>query len=134
MQLDTVKNEYYIEEKDVTDNTFYQNADLARVFGASNIGRNLKIISHAVYRLIYEAYRGIKKADHITFMRTKISNNTNGEQTFLMNAMIELVRGAIESGSDLNAYIENPRSIYPETVYEELRNGFLLDAREKILS
>jgi len=90
-------------------------------------------MSHAVYRLIYGYYRGVNKQRHINFMKTKIANNTNGEQTFLKMAMVEMVRGSIESGMDLNAYVNDPKSIFPDPVYEELRNGFLLDAREKVV-
>ena len=131
MEYDEDRLEYYATLDDVLENTLLDSNDLSFIFG-SNINKGLKILSHNVYRLIYDYYKGINKNEHITFMQRKIANNQYNEQTYLLNAIIELVRGVVQSGVDLNAYNDEYKSKYPETVYEELRNGKLLDKRNKI--
>ena len=130
MELNTVTNQYYITVDDVVTDTTYSSAELGNIF-KDDIDKSLKVISKSIYRLIYDYYKGLYKSDHITFMQTKIENNVNNEQTYLKQAMLEQVIGAIESGMDLNPYINEPKKNYPFTVYEELRNGFLLDKSRK---
>jgi len=130
MKLNSDTNQYYITVDDVTKDTVYSSADLGNVFG-DKIQRSLEVISKSIYRLIYDYYKGLYKMDHITFMQNKIENNVNNEQTYLKQAMLEQVIGAIESGMDLNPYVNEPKKNYPFTVYEELRNGFLLDKSRK---
>lgn len=130
MELDTNTNEYYIIMDDVTNNTMFSSNDM----GSRGIDdKALKILSHSIYRLIYRHYKGAFIEDHRTFMQTILSNNANNERYYLMNAMLEMVKGAVQSGMDLNAYLNEPSDIYPPTVYEELRNGHLLDASRKII-
>jgi len=130
MELNTVTNQYYITVDDVVTDTTYSSAELGNIF-KDDIDKSLKVISKSIYRLIYDYYKGLYKSDHITFMQTKIENNVNNEQTYLKQAMLEQVIGAIESGMDLNPYINEPKKNYSFTVYEELRNGFLLDKSRK---
>ena len=121
--------EYYITTDAVTNYTMYSSGDLS-VLG-SDINKALKIISHAVYRLIYDQRRAKDKFTHKKYMRKKIYDNAQEEVTVLMMAMIEAVKGAVESGMDLNAYINEPKDVMPPTVYQELRQAELLDASEK---
>lgn len=129
MTLNSVTNEYYIDVDDVLAETTYSSDELGRVFGV--IDKELKLLSRAIYRLIYDWYPGLNKSDHITYMQEKIVANANNEQRFLKYAMIEMVKGAIESGMDLNAYLNEPKDTYPPTVYSELRSARLLDKTRK---
>lgn len=123
--------EYYIVNEAVINKTTYTSDDLGLAFG-EKVNANLKIISHNVYRLIYDKRRGKGKYAHKKYMRKKIYDNSYEEVTALLNAMLEAVKGAIESGMDLNAYVNEPGETFPQTVYAELRQAELLDPTEKI--
>lgn len=130
MKYDMALEEYYITVNAITNYTAYNSEELGKIF--KNLNKDLKKISHNVYRLIYSWYRGAEPYKHQQFMRSKIYDNTQGEVKALMLAMIEAVIGAIESGMDLNAYINEPKNTFPLTVYEELETGMLLDKSQKI--
>ena len=121
--------EYYITLDAITNYTAYNSDEIALVFG--DVDKSLKVISHSVNRLINTYRKGAGLSDHIKYMRKKIYDNANGEVTALMLAMIEAVKGAIESGMDLNAYINEPKETLPKTVYQELRMAELLDSSKK---
>lgn len=124
--------EYYITLEALTNLTGYTSDDIALAFG-EKVNINLKNISHSVYRLIYNWRRSPKgKYAHKKYMRKKIYENTEEEVIALRNAMIEMAKGAIESGMDLNAYIDDPKDTFPHTVYEELRQADLLDSSNKM--
>ena len=121
--------EYYITMDAVTNYTTYTSDELALIFG--DVNKGIKVICHSIYRLIYNWRKGDGRQDHIRYMRKKIYDNNNGEVTALMLAMIEAVKGAIESGMDLNAYINEPKENLPYTVKEELKLAELLDSAKK---
>lgn len=129
IKYDMTLQEYYITLDAVTNYTTYSSTDLA-VLG-NDIAKALKVISHGVYRLIYDQRRAKDKFTHKKYMRKKIYDNLQEEVTTLMLAMIEAVKGAVESGMDLNAYVNEPKDIMPPTVYQELRQSDLLDPSEK---
>ena len=129
IKYDMTLQEYYITLDAVTNYTTYNSTDIA-VLG-QDISKALKVISHSVYRLIYDQRRAKDKFVHKKYMRKKIYDNAQEEVTVLMLAMIEAVKGAIESGMDLNAYVNEPKDVFPATVYQELRQADLLDPSEK---
>jgi len=122
--------EYYITLDALTNYTTYTSVDAAVLGGDAN--KALKIISHSVYRLIYDQRRAKDKFTHKKYMRKKIYDNAQEEVTVLMLAMLEAANGAIESGMDLNAYTDAAVVKYPPTVYQELRQADLLDPSEKL--
>jgi len=123
--------EYYITLEALTNLTGYTSDDIALAFG-EKVNINLKNISHSVYRLIYNWRRSPKgKYAHKKYMRKKIYENIQEEVIALRNAMIEMAKGAIESGMDLNAYINDPKETYPPTVISELKSANLLDSSHK---
>jgi len=129
MGYDMTFEEYYLTIDGVTKYTSYTNDEVKQTLG--NTDTALKNISHNVYRLIDSKYIGQKRNDHKKYMRKLIYDNANGEVHALMFAMLEAVKGAIESGMDLNAYINNPTDNLPPTTYEELRNAMLIDLSQK---
>lgn len=129
IKYDMVLEEYYITMDCITNYTDYTSDELGAVGITSKTLRN---ISHSVYRLIYSWYKGHEPYNHNRFMRMKIYDNTQGEVKSLMLAMIEAVKGAIESGMDLNAYVNDPKDNLPYTVKEELLSAMLLDKSHKI--
>ena len=129
LKYDFDLQEYYININTITKYTSYSSNDLAN---ARLTDKDLKIISHSVYRMIYDYRVGRGKYVHKKYMRKKIYDNNMEEVQVLMFAMIEAVKGAIESGKDLNAYIDEPKDTFPPTVKQELMNAELLDVTEKI--
>lgn len=130
IKYDMTLQEYYITLDAVTNYTTYNSQELSLVFG-NDVDKGIKNISHSIYRLIYLWRKGEGRTEHIKYMRKKIYNNANGEVNALMLAMIEAVKGAIESGMDLNAYINEPKDNLPYTVKEELKLAELLDSSRK---
>lgn len=129
LKYDMTLQEYYITMDAVTNYTTYTSDELALIFG--DVNKGIKVICHSIYRLIYNWRKGDGRQDHIRYMRKKIYDNNNGEVMALMLAMIEAVKGAIESGMDLNAYINEPKDNMPYTVKEELKLAGLLDSSKK---
>ena len=128
MKYDLEEEEYYITIDGVINYTNYSSDDL----GARGINAQvLKEISHSIYRLIYSARRKQGKFTHKKYMRRKIYDNTQEEVKQLRHAMIEATKGALESGMDFNAYIDNPKDNLPYTVIDELRQADLIDSTEK---
>lgn len=129
IKYDMALQEYYITIDTITNYTQYSSDDL----GQMKINdKTLKMISHSVYRLMYGWRKGTGKYAHKKFMRKKIYDNEEEEVTVLMLAMIEAVKGAVESGMDLNAYINEPKDTLPYTVSEELKQAGLLDSSRKL--
>jgi len=129
MNYDMDVEEYYLSIDAVTKYANYTNDEIVSLFKNADIV--LKNISRAVYRLIDREYRGMERNNHKKYMRKLIYDNAYGEVTALMNAMLEATKGALESGMDLNAYINEPRDTFPPTVYYELRGALLIDRSQK---
>ena len=129
IKFDMDEQEYYINTNCVLNYTAYSSDDL----GAKGITKQvLRDISHSVYTLIYAQRRKEGKYIHKKYMRKKIYDNEQEEVTQLRRAMIEAVKGAVESGMDLNAYIDEPKDTFPSTMYDELRQADLLDSSNKL--
>jgi len=133
IKYDMDLQEYYINLDTITNYTTYSDGEIRGILGknGADVNKAIKVISHAVYRLIYDQRRAKDKFIHKKYMRKKIYDNAQEEVTVLMLGMVEAVKGAIESGMDLNAYIDNPKDVMPPTVYQELRQADLLDPSEK---
>lgn len=129
IKYDMTTQEYYINIDCVINNTAYSSADL---LGRKIDNNVLKMISHSVYRVIYDYRKGVNKYAHKKYMRKKIYNNANEEVSALMSAMLEATKGAVESGMDLNAYTNEPTVNMPYTVMDELKSADLLDATDKL--
>jgi hypothetical protein len=129
-KYDFTRHEYYITINAVTNLTEYSEDEFKRIFKSPE--KSLISMSKAVYRLIWNAYIGLDKNIHIEFMRKRIYLNQHGERDAIINAILEMVKGAIESGMDLNIYTEKGGSIYPLTVMEYLNEANLIDSTRKI--
>lgn len=129
IKYDMTIQEYYINLDCAINYTMYTSDELNAV-GLNN--KAIKIISHSVYRLIYDARKNVDKYVHKKYMRKKIYDNAKEEVTALMYAMLEAVKGAVESGMDLNAYTNEPQDSFPPTVNKELNSAELLNPSQKI--
>jgi len=130
LKYDMTLEEYYITINAILNYTPYTESEVSGVFG-NNLTGALKNISRLVYRVIYSEYIGLNRDTHKKYMKKKIYDNSYGEVTSLMFAMLETVKGAIESGMDLNAYIDEPKETMPSTAWQELRQVGLIDRSQK---
>ena len=130
MIYDFTRQEYEVKMDAVVNRTDFTQHELGLIFKPNT----MRLLSQAVYRIIYGAYAGPDKDIHIRYMRKKIYNNLHGERDWLLQAVVELVRGAVESGMDLNAYTNDhdKKRSYPQTVVECLDNARLIDETRKI--
>lgn len=128
MLYDFVNNEYYMTINAMIERTDYSDYEIKAVITE----KTCKFISQAVYRLIYDCFDGLDKTVHIKFMQRMIYDNLFNEREWLLRAFIELGKGAIESGMDLNPYTKTGDIVIPQTVYECLRSGYLLNKARKI--
>jgi len=124
------REEYYITINAVTNLTEYSEDEFKRIFKTPE--KSLISMSKAVYRLIWNAYTGLDKNVHIEFMKKRIYLNQHGERDSIINAILEMVKGAIESGMDLNAYTDKGGNNYPSTVIDCLNEANLIDGTRKI--
>jgi len=128
LQYDFTNEEYYLTMNGILARTDYTEHEIGLIFKPSTP----KWISQAVYRLVWNAFEGFDKDIHIKFMKKMIYDNLNNEREWLLRAMVELVRGAVESGMDLNPYTKEGKVLMPETVVDCLRNGRLLNGARKV--
>lgn len=85
-------------------------------------------LSRATYQYIASFYKGPNPERHFNAIKKLIEDEPQKQQT-LKQAIVEVVKGALVSGMDLNAYIANLQNEHkehvPHTVKEELRYGGL---------
>lgn len=135
MVFNANNQELYITLDDVLNETSFSSKDLQDKLGANFEDVLKRDLSRAVYRFLHGQYRGFKSSDHKDILNALIFNNRN-YQYGLKLAMVEMVKGAMYSGMDLNTYsaevdmtatgLKSKKSI-PDTVYYELKNSGLLD-------
>lgn len=128
MHYDFTNHEYYMTLDAILARTDYSEHEVKLIFKQNTP----KWISQAVYRLIYNAYEGHEKDYHIRYMRRLIYDNQYSEREWFLRACIELAKGAIESGMDLNPYTAKGETVMPDTVMDCLRNGRLISGARKI--
>lgn len=128
MQYDFDKEEYFLTADGITNNTDYTSAEIGLILKPNTP----KWISQAVYRLIYDAFPGFEKYAHIRCMKRLIYDDEYGERKALFEAFVEMAKGAIESGMDLNPYTNNQtKPWYPPTVISCLKKANLINPYRK---
>jgi hypothetical protein len=114
-------NEYTITIDDVVDNSEFEQSDLADVFG-EGIEYSLINISKKTYRVMYSAYIGWNIEQQRLEMQ-EIINDDEDKQQVMLEAIVEYVRGAVNSGLDLQIYLG--KQGYSDDVIDILRTGGL---------
>lgn len=124
LEYDELTGEYVITHEAVIEFIDAQPAEITAHF--DNEKKAYRALSQAVYRIIYDRSLDANRHNHIKFMQGKIHRNLENEKLYLMKAMIEIIKGALNSDMDLNAYIDGEAKHYPNTVEQELQNGLLI--------
>lgn len=103
------RHEYYLKPEGLIKNTLYSQSDLIAILGA-DLDKVCKFASQRIYR---EAYQTNYNRQAIQY---KIYINAEDERQTLYEAIIEYLKGALESGMDMRVYTtgENdlPRSVH----------------------
>jgi len=141
MYFNAKTKELYITLDDVLSETTFSSKDLQDKLGANFEDVLKRDLSRAVYRFLHGQFRGFTASDHKDILNALIFNNSN-YQLGLKLAMVEMVKGAMYSGMDLNAYsadvdmtatgTKSKKSI-PDNVYWELKNSGLLDLSGRLI-
>lgn len=127
--------ELYITLDDILNETSFTSKDLQDKLGANFEDVISRDLSRAVYRYLHGLHRGFDHHEHTRVLNALIFNNSS-YQYALKLAMVEMVKGAMYSGMDLNAYSADvdptptgtaSRKSLPDSVMFELKNGGLLD-------
>lgn len=127
--------ELYITLDDVLNETSFSSKDVQDKLGENFVMVIERDLSRAVYRYLHGLHRGFDHNNHTRTLNALIFNNSN-YQYAIKSAMIEMVKGAMYSGMDLNAYSAEvdptptgnaTRKNIPDGVLHELRAGGLLD-------
>ena len=120
MKYDYDRHEYYITKQLLISEIPYSDDEIKKRI--KNIDKYLKRYSRRIYQHIdYSNRRSVKQ-----FIRYKIYLNQEFERQAIQDTIVEYVMGALESGMDLNLYIEDTKSDLPDTVEIILRNAGLL--------
>lgn len=120
--MELLNNQYYATGQEIINRTLYEEEDLKDVFG-DRYDVEIQNLSQEVYDIMLSAYRGIDKPRQLKALEYMIKEDIE-KQKALLNAIIELVKGAITSGLDYQKYVTG-EYVYPQSVINKLKNGGL---------
>lgn len=120
--MEILNNQYYATGQDIINRTLYEEEDLKDVFG-DRYDVEIQNLSQEVYDIMLSAYVGIDKDRQLKALEYMINQSTSKQQA-LLNAIIELVKGAVTSGLDSEKYVSG-EYVYPKSVIAKLKNGGL---------
>lgn len=139
MIYDAKRQEFFVTVDDVTNNTEFTTSDLKDKLGDYYKEIIERDLSRMVNRVLYGLYKGTQPLRHRKYINAYVLTNSFA-QSKLRDAFVELVKGAMYSGMDLNAYKADfmqgmdgqisHRSL-PLSVMDELQMGQLLITGEK---
>lgn len=124
MKRDNITLEWYNEVQDVTNNTTISETDLSDEFVDVDLDKLIKEKSEDVYLHLYEANTvgdDYKKTRALRYMIDKQPRKRH----YLMRAINEHIRGAIETGMDREAYEGNGKDWLSPKVKTILKSGGL---------
>ena len=126
MKFNHKTNETYITIDDVINETSFTSKDIQDKLGEQFDRVVERDLSRAVYRYLHGLRRGFDNDRQTRILNALIFNNRT-YQRGLKLAMVELVKGAMYTGMDLNAYSAEMLKALPDTVMHELKNAGLTD-------
>ena len=126
MKINHKTKELYITIDDVVNETSFTSKDLSDKLGEQFDRVIERELSRAVYRYLHGLRRGFDNDKQTRVLNALIFNNKN-YQRGLKLAMIEMVKGAMYTGMDLNAYSAEVAKSIPDSVMFELKNAGLTD-------
>ena len=128
------RREFGFSIDDVVNNSEFNEATIAEKLGEAYQDIVEKDLSRMLMRVLFGSYTGTQPLKHRKFLVAYILNNPFA-QVKLVDAFVELVKGAMYSGKDLVVYMQKTEQHYPhipETVYQELQMGQLWVTGDKV--
>ncbi len=135
MKFNHKTQETYITIDDVINESSFTSKDIQDKLGEQFDRVVERDLSRAVYRYLHGLRRGFDDGRQTRILNALIFNNRKFQRGLKL-AMVEMVKGAMYSGMDLNAYSAEdavavgstviPTKDIPNTVLHELKNGGLL--------
>ena len=112
--------------EDISEISPYSNTDFAEHFG--DLQKWIKFHTSKVYDMMYNAYKQkAGKQDHHRCIRLKIFMNKEGEQQAIIEAVHEILMGAITGEMDMEEYdTETGKRVIPESLKDKLDRAELL--------
>jgi hypothetical protein len=126
MKFNHKTQETYITIDDVINESSFTSKDIQDKLGEQFDRVVERDLSRNVYRYLHGLRRGFDNARHTRILNALIFNNRKYQRAIKL-AMVEMVKGAMYSGMDLNAYSAEILKTMPDTVLHELKNGGLID-------
>jgi hypothetical protein len=126
MKFNHKTQETYITIDDVINESSFTSKDIQDKLGEQFDRVVERDLSRNVYRYLNGLRRGFDNARHTRILNALIFNNRKYQRAMKL-AMVEMVKGAMYSGMDLNAYSAEVLKAIPDTVLHELKNGGLID-------
>lgn len=126
MKINHKTKELYITIDDVVNETSFTSKDLSDKLGEQFDRVIERELSRAVYRYLHGLRRGFDNNRQTRVLNALIFNNKNYHRGLKL-AMIEMVKGAMYTGMDLNAYSAELEKAIPDSVVHELKNAGLID-------
>ena len=121
MGYDYYRHEYYLKKEAVVNLLTLEESEIDDML--PKVEKHLKRFSQRVYQYVYSQNTGANR-QHIHF---RIFKDLNGERQALLDAMLEYVMGAVQSGMDLNTYQDEQLNDMPNTAVAYLRNASLFN-------
>lgn len=121
MGYDFYRHEYYLKKEAVVNLLPLEESEVDDML--PKVEKHLRRFSQRVYQYVYSRNTNANR-QHIHF---RIFKDLNGERQALLDAMLEYVMGAVQSGMDLNAYQDDQMSDVPHTAVSYLRNAALFN-------
>lgn len=126
MKFNHKTKETYITIDDVINETSFTSKDIQDKLGEQFDRVVERDLSRSVYRYLHGLRRGFDNDRHTRILNALIFNNGT-YQRGLKLAMVEMVKGAMYTGMDLNTYSAEILKAFPDTVMHELKNAGLTD-------
>ena len=133
MKFDETIKEFYVEKEDVYNISTIDESDLTKTFGSNvDLDMALKEKSQDVYMYLDDQQNVGDPYHHALAVRYMIYKNVD-KQTAIKRAVIEHIRGAVETGMDLEAYEnEGKEWLSPKVKMILKRSGLIVTGQVRI--
>jgi hypothetical protein len=121
LDYDYDRHEYYLTTNGLIEYMLYDEADLAGVLG-ENLEKICKFATRRIYREIYQTNYNRQ------MLQYKVYLNQENERQSILEASVEYLKGAYESGMDINAYT-NGESDLPRSVHNLIGQNLLYQGK-----
>ena len=126
MEFNEKRKMYVPTAQDIDEISPYDISDFQEHFGSYE--KWIALHTGKVYDMMYNAYtQKAGKQDHHKCIRLKIHKNLNGEQQAIIEAVHEILMGAMTGEMDMEEYdTDTGRIVMPESVKNKLERAELI--------